>query len=351
LLACVGALGWLMAGDHSRNGDALDEVALLITRYVLAAELLRQGMSKVLPTGVVPPDAVDWVRPWGEFEKCELVRLSLGYPPIYVLFLGLCETVAGVLLLLRRTTSLGAIIAAVAMTNVMMLGSCYCGATAGIYPAAYVALAAFLIVADRCRLLSFFLFGKPIAPPSFKPRWPTSPHMRYAGVALKALVVAWLVYSDGYFAIRLWTDYGYMSSLRGVDRVENFTPDQTLVPPLNEPPKRWLVVAIGNFADRVAIRGVDGAQINLAVKPALAADEPGWRRERAAQTAKSTGTLAFIEIAPVSTATSETVTISYARVGSDRLVLAVRFRGGSLTAKLRRMSNDSFAFYKWLWRK
>jgi hypothetical protein len=47
--------------------------------------------------------------------------------------------------------------------------------------------------------------------------------VREAGIALQALVWGWLVYADGYSAIRLWADYGYLSPLRGVYRVESFT--------------------------------------------------------------------------------------------------------------------------------
>jgi uncharacterized membrane protein YphA (DoxX/SURF4 family) len=351
LLAVLGAAVW-RALDRRRTPEvALREVVCLVTRYVLAAELLRHGMAKVLATEVVPPDAVDWVRPWGEFETCELLRVWLGYPPMYVLFMGLGEAAAGVMLLLRRTTSLGAVIAAATMTNLVMLGTSYCSATAGVYAAAYAALAGFLILADRDRLLRFLLLGRPTIPRPLKPRWPTSAWTRRAGMALQALVVSWLVYADGYSAIRLWVDYGYMSSLRGVYRVESFARDGSLEPLAYESPRRWLVVAIGNFSDRVAIRTVDGTQVDFVVAPLLPADEASWRRERAAQTAGPHGTLTLIGTGSARTPSPLKDTMTYFRSAPDELVLEGRVGGEAVTARLRRIQDETFSFYHWLWRR
>jgi hypothetical protein len=111
------------------------------------------------------------------------------------------------------------------------------------------------------------------------------------------------------------------------------------------------VVAIGNFADRVALRTVDGTPIDFVVAPIFPADRSGWRRERAAQTARPEGTLRLIDAASARALAPETHTITYLRSDSDRLLVAGRVEGAAVTAELRRVKSDTFSFYPWLWRK
>ena len=306
-LALAAALAWIATIGEGRLHPAPREIMSVAARYVLAAAFVHDGVMKFLGVEPAPPSPVDWIRPLGEFTKCEIARLWLAYPPAHAFLVGGGETLAGLMLLVRRTAPLGAVIGVIGMINLMMVGTAYCGAAPGMQAMALVALAGSLVVADQHRLKDFLLLGRPTAPAPLVPPWPATRAGLRAGIALQALFVAWLVFADGYPAIRRWSDSGRLSPMRGVYRVETFTRDGRVVPLAHEWPERWRVVAIGNLAETIVARTVDGTSLAL-----------------------------------------DSRTLTYTQPDPDRLVIEGRLAEGAIAAQLVRVDNESFSFYRWL---
>ena len=88
--------------------------------------MLRDGWAKVLPGQFGPGvDPIYLTQQVGQLTPSNLLWTFMGASRGYTIFAGIVETTGGVLLLTRRTATLGALISAAAMSNVLMLNLAY----------------------------------------------------------------------------------------------------------------------------------------------------------------------------------------------------------------------------------
>jgi hypothetical protein len=125
-------------------------------RYLLAAVMLGYGMAKVIPGQFPPPSLVQLITPLGEFTRMRVLWLSMGAAPPYIVFTGLCEVSGALLLFSRRTTTLGALILAASLTNVLALNLSY-GIGVQLNVTVYLLMALVLLVPDARRLIEVVL--------------------------------------------------------------------------------------------------------------------------------------------------------------------------------------------------
>ena len=112
-------------------------------------------------------------------------------------FLGDVEIAAALLLIYRKTASIGAMIIIFFTGNVLMSNLAYEGGEY-VYSAYLISLAGFVLSYDACRLTSFLVLRKPTAPNTFKPGRQTT------RLALKSLAFAVFIVLYGFTA-----RYGY----------------------------------------------------------------------------------------------------------------------------------------------
>ena len=89
--------------------------------------------------------------------------------------MGGTEILSGVLLLFRRTTTLGALVTLIVAGNVMAINYCY-DEPAKLLSTTLVLMALFLLAKDIRRLINFFFLNKPTQPanivdPVFRKKW------------------------------------------------------------------------------------------------------------------------------------------------------------------------------------
>src|SRR3954470_12248074 len=188
VVALVASLVWA-AVDRRRARDArLREVLRVVVRYTLAFSVLAYGASKLFFGQFPPPSASRLVQTYGESSPMGLMWTFMGASPGYVFFSGLAETVGSVLLLFRRTTTLGALVLAAVMTNVVMLNFCY-DVPVKLCSSHYLAMCILLLVPDLGRLANVIVFNRatqPVARDLVLPR----PWMRVTRRVLKYGVIA-----------------------------------------------------------------------------------------------------------------------------------------------------------------
>ena len=113
------------AGAETHDAEVPIAWFRLAVRLALAASLFEYGMTKVIPTQFAAPSLTTLVTPAGDLTLSALLWTSIGAAPAYEIVTGCVELLAGVLLLVPRTTLLGALIAAGALTNVFVLNLTY----------------------------------------------------------------------------------------------------------------------------------------------------------------------------------------------------------------------------------
>lgn len=108
-----------------RTDDAIAKWARLFFRFALAGQMFYFGMAKVIPTQFPPPSLVTLLKPAGNLSPDDLLWTFIGASTFYQMFTGWAEVVAGLLLIVPRTATLGAIVALADMVQVFVLNLSY----------------------------------------------------------------------------------------------------------------------------------------------------------------------------------------------------------------------------------
>ena len=132
----------------------------LTIRLALAASLLEYGMTKVIPTQFPAPPLTALVTPVGEMTLSALLWTTIGSAPVYQIATGCVEVLAGVLLLLPRTVVLGALLAVISLTQVLLLNLTF-DIGVKLVTTHLILLAAILLAIDVRLLATIFIRLKP----------------------------------------------------------------------------------------------------------------------------------------------------------------------------------------------
>src|SRR5262249_11775618 len=119
----------------------------------------------------------------------------MGTSMAYTIFAGICEVVAGTLLLFRRTTMLGATISFGVLLNIALLNFCY-DVPVKLYSTNLLLMAIFLAAPDLRRLLNFFVLNRVVETAALSAPRSERGWMRLSAAAFQVLFVAYFFYSQ-----------------------------------------------------------------------------------------------------------------------------------------------------------
>jgi uncharacterized membrane protein YphA (DoxX/SURF4 family) len=125
VIALVGTVVWSILDRRRTRYRELHSWVRLLVRYALALILVSYGFSKLFPQQYVPLSFARLIEPYGEFSPMGALGSFMAASRPYAIFSGAVEVAVGAWLLVRRTTTFGAMVAAAAMTDVVALNYCY----------------------------------------------------------------------------------------------------------------------------------------------------------------------------------------------------------------------------------
>ena len=202
ILAALGALLWSILDRKESRSEMLYPWIRLILRFYLAAVLLSYGFGKVFPLQFPAPDFTRLSETFGEASPMGLLWAFMGASQAYEMFSGLAEVIPGLLLLFRRTTTVGALIAVAVLSNIVALNFCF-DVPVKLFSSHLLLMALFLLVADRTQLWNFFMLHQLAQLHAVRiPRWERRA-LRTSALALQILVIGGTLYSA------ISTNYGY----------------------------------------------------------------------------------------------------------------------------------------------
>lgn len=193
-LTVAGTIVW-SAVDYRRRSynRALYWVTVLV-RYYLALTMIEYGMVKLFKFQF--PDLTErrLTQRYGESSPMGLAWRFLSYSTAYNYFMGFAEISGALLLLFRRTVTLGAILTFFVSLNIMAINYCF-DVPVKILSTALVVMSFFLLALDARPLISFFILGKPAGAPAklkpgFKRRW-----VGITALVVKCLVLLFVVFT------------------------------------------------------------------------------------------------------------------------------------------------------------
>ena len=220
-------------------------------RFALAAAMLEYGMTKLIPTQFPPPSLETLVTPVGDLTLSALLWTSIGASPAYEIFTGCIEVLGALLLLLPRTTMLGALVSLAAMTQVFVLNMTY---DIGLKLVSFhlILLAVFLLAPDFSRLANFFLRDR-ITGPSQQPALFKTASANQAAMFAQIAFGIYLIGMYAYFNVTFWNVAGAhspRSPLYGIWNVQRLSAE------VEDYDRRWKRV-IFDAPDAVVIQRTD----------------------------------------------------------------------------------------------
>lgn len=242
-IAVIVALGWTVL---ARRGPPRIELAPLVhslVRHLLAANMIAYGAFKVFSSqfGDLEPHLL--VRELGNMSPMGLLWSFMAYSDAYETFSGIAELAGGVLLLWRRTTTLGALVTIGVMSNVVMLNYCY-DVPVKLLSTQLLLAAAWIVLPDMRRIVDVFVRGRAVGPLVLEP-WPRTLRARRAAMALKlAFIGGQATGLAAYFIDEMRTRGEPTDPLLGVYEVDELVRDGETMPPLLGDPWRWRRIGI-----------------------------------------------------------------------------------------------------------
>jgi hypothetical protein len=203
-LALVGTAIW-SAIDERRGGRREYRTAYawlrLFLRFTLAVTLFEYGFAKIFPGQFgLAPDLRELSETYGDSSPMHVLWFFMTVSRPYTIFGGFGEVIPGVLLLFRRTTTLGLLGAVAVMANIVALNFCY-DVPVKLYSAHLLLLAIYLLLPDLKPMWEFFVRRRPVGLTGvWLPAWERRP-LRIGAHVLQGVVVfacAWAFVGGSY---------------------------------------------------------------------------------------------------------------------------------------------------------
>jgi hypothetical protein len=187
--------------------------------------------------------------PLGDYLPMRLSWMFIGYSTPYQMFSGIMEVLVALLLIYRRTATMGALMAAAVFTNVMMLNLCY-DIPVKIYSMELVFISLVLLANESERIICFFLLNKPAAQCSIYQFKYTKKWQRVTRIILKVIFILLA------FGKQLYGDIDYYKTAHqppaksaiknGVYELTAYTINKQSVPPLITDTLLWQDMILEN---------------------------------------------------------------------------------------------------------
>ena len=321
LVALVATGIWSALDRRRQNYAALDKWFRLYVRFCLAATILLYAFDKIVPLQMSYPLLSSQLQPFSAFSPAGILWSSIGASPAYEIFTGVAELLAAVLLMVPRTTTLGAVVCLAVMTHVWMLNMTY-DVPVKLFSFHLALLSIFILAPQVPRLLDFFVRGRAVAAEEAEPLF-RSPRANRIAAWTQVVLWIWILNVNTYQSATSWRKYGGgrpKSPLYGIWDVTQMTDDGQVRTPLLTDDGRWRRM-IFDFPNSAAAQHLDDTLERFqaafdAQKNALSLskqDDKNWKAN-----------------------------FSYQRSTADDLVLAGSIAGHNVQMQLKRVDEKKF---------
>lgn len=162
ILSVIGSLVWSLLDRKKLSYTKLDFWLKNIVRYFVCMQAFRYGIIKVFTVQMLFPNLSQLATPLGDFLPMRLSWMFVGYSERYQIFSGIMELMVGILLLNRKTVTVGILMGVGVFANVVALNISY-DIPVKLFSITILCCCLFLAANQLSRIVSF-LFNKPVEP-------------------------------------------------------------------------------------------------------------------------------------------------------------------------------------------
>jgi len=222
----------------------------VIARYRLAFGVIAWGYKKLIPIQMELPTVGFLNTAFGDFREQKLYWQSVGITQHYEIFLGFAEVLAGLLLLFRKTTALGAALTFVLLINIAIANHAYDGGV-HVHSFTYALLGFIILWKDLPNIWNLLIKEKDVVPVQFYPvlsGWQKSGRfiLKTGGIAVFVVFLFYLHWIDdrGY---RFGVNPGLENSI-GHYNVTEFRLNNKVIPYSPVDSVRWQYAALERWS-------------------------------------------------------------------------------------------------------
>ena len=259
LFAFTGCIIWSLLDIKRNNYNRLSYWLRIVVRYFVIINCFGYGIIKIFGLQMSFPLLSQMATPLGDFLPMRFSWMFMGYSLPYQSFSGFMEVTAGLLLLFRRTTTFGALVASGVFINVMIMNLSY-DIPVKLFSTHLVVMCFVLLVYDYNRVFAF-IFNRAVMQcnlysVSFSKKW-----MRISKLILKLgfiIVIVILPFKNS------WTSYQQVHNRKetkpfkaGMYEVRKFVKNKDTIPYTYSDSLRWQEIIFENDGRRGSIKTTD----------------------------------------------------------------------------------------------
>jgi len=257
-IATVVTLAWSVVDRDRLHYQRLYTWFRLAVRIALGTTMLAYGFAKLFPLQMPTVFLHRLLEPFGNFSPMGVLWHSIGAAPWYERFIGLVEVMGGALLLLPRTTLLGALVCLTTTVGVFTVNVTY-DVPVKLFSLHLLLLSLLLLAPDLPRLLDAIVRNRPVNPapdPSFG-----GPRAHRNWLLAQSLFAVWVVASGFYQGPKNVKTRGSdapVSPLFGIWDVDTMSIDGNVRPPLLTDTTRLRNVVF-QYVDYITLHRMDAS--------------------------------------------------------------------------------------------
>ncbi len=284
LTIVIGTL-FTVVDRHRKQYEKLYGWFMLVLSYYLAYSLFSYGIIKMFLLQFPAPGLSTLFNTYGQSSPMRLVWTFMGASSTYVFFAGASETLGAVLLLFRRTRTMGALVAFAVMFNVFLLNMSY-DIPVKLYSFQLVVISLYIAARHWRRLYAFFFTEKAVPAPATRPLvgskrgwWVLLAfQIVFAGVVIIGTIMGAIDSQQQYGSLR------EKSPLYGVYNVEDFLMNGDTIQDRLSNTVRWkrIIFDYPNFTSITKMNDHDnyhGTEVDTTAQTILFKTRTGIRKE------------------------------------------------------------------------
>jgi hypothetical protein len=239
-LAAIATLVWSLIDRRRIHYEKLYQWFRLYIRFSLASWMIIYGTIKAIPVQMPVPAYWRLLEPYGDSSPMGLLWTFMGASPVYTSITGCIELLGGVLLILPRTTTLGALVSFAAMTQVFLLNMCY-DVPVKLFSFHLVLMPVFILAPDLRRIANTLVLNRRVEPVEVRPLFKRK-RLNRGALAFQILFGLYLLgwnLNSAYDGYKTYGGGAPKPPLHGIWAVEEYKVDGEVKPPLITDETRW----------------------------------------------------------------------------------------------------------------
>ncbi|MGJ8683566.1 MAG: DoxX family protein [Nonlabens sp.] len=243
-MAVVGTLIWSVVDRKRVSYNKLFYWFRIILRIFLAFFMMVYGFAKVFLVQFNEPSLLELMQPLGDMSPMGLAWTYMGFNPWFQVFTGILEVLAGILLVSRRTQSLGALMVIGIMTHVAVMNLSF-DIPVKIFSIHLAIMGLVLFLSDGKRILfAFFSRSKNLLPEDYRPIKPEYDRaIRIIKIVSLIIIVLGVSVLRGAIYLEQSKD-NFKDEFYGIWEVETFIKNGDTIPPLTTASQRWRYIVM-----------------------------------------------------------------------------------------------------------